>query len=228
MLTIRQQRSRAPSRPRICIVGAGVSGLRCADILLQHGFDVTILEARDRIGGRVCQAKLPSGQLIDIGPNWIHGTDDNPIMDLAKETNTVTYAWGEGFKDIFDESGKALEESNKLHGEMWDIVLEAFEYSAKNTSTIDPQLSLYDFFEEKVKERFPDATKHEHQRKIVMQFSRMWGAMVGSPVYQQSLKYFWLEECIEGGSLPFFILKLELGALAAETNITLLKETNSY
>ena len=155
MLTIRQQRSRAPSRPRICIVGAGVSGLRCADILLQHGFDVTILEARDRIGGRVCQAKLPSGQLIDIGPNWIHGTDDNPIMDLAKETNTVTYAWGEGFKDIFDESGKALEESNKLHGEMWDIVLEAFEYSAKNTSTIDPQLSLYDFFEEKVKERFP-------------------------------------------------------------------------
>ena len=111
---------------------------------------------------------------------------------------------------------------------MWDIVLEAFEYSAKNTSTIDPQLSLYDFFEEKVKERFPDATKHEHQRKIVMQFSRMWGAMVGSPVYQQSLKYFWLEECIEGGSLPFFILKLELGALAAETNITLLKETNSH
>lgn len=35
------------------IVGAGISGLRCADILLAHGFQVTILEARDRIGGRV-------------------------------------------------------------------------------------------------------------------------------------------------------------------------------
>jgi monoamine oxidase len=37
----------------VCIVGAGISGLRCADILLSHGFKVTILEARDRIGGRV-------------------------------------------------------------------------------------------------------------------------------------------------------------------------------
>ena len=39
--------------PHICIVGAGISGLRCADILLQEGFKVTFLEARERIGGRV-------------------------------------------------------------------------------------------------------------------------------------------------------------------------------
>ncbi len=35
------------------IVGAGISGLRCAEIFLENGFQVTILEARDRIGGRV-------------------------------------------------------------------------------------------------------------------------------------------------------------------------------
>jgi phytoene dehydrogenase-like protein len=35
------------------IVGAGISGLRCAEVLLKNGFQVTILEARDRIGGRV-------------------------------------------------------------------------------------------------------------------------------------------------------------------------------
>lgn len=38
----------------IGIIGAGLSGLRCADILIQNGTRVTILEARDRIGGRVC------------------------------------------------------------------------------------------------------------------------------------------------------------------------------
>jgi len=41
------------STTHVCIVGAGISGLRCADVLLSNGFEVTILEARDRIGGRV-------------------------------------------------------------------------------------------------------------------------------------------------------------------------------
>lgn len=38
----------------IGIVGAGFAGLRCADVLLQHGHKVTIFEARNRVGGRVC------------------------------------------------------------------------------------------------------------------------------------------------------------------------------
>lgn len=41
-------------KPHVCIVGAGFAGLRCADILLQRGVKVTIYEARDRVGGRVC------------------------------------------------------------------------------------------------------------------------------------------------------------------------------
>lgn len=40
-------------RPRVAIVGAGFAGLRAADVLLKHGAHVTILEARDRVGGRV-------------------------------------------------------------------------------------------------------------------------------------------------------------------------------
>jgi NADPH-dependent 2,4-dienoyl-CoA reductase/sulfur reductase-like enzyme len=39
--------------PHVGIIGAGISGLRCADILARNGAKVTILEARDRIGGRV-------------------------------------------------------------------------------------------------------------------------------------------------------------------------------
>ena len=39
--------------PHICVIGAGVSGLRCAAVLASKGLKVTILEARDRVGGRV-------------------------------------------------------------------------------------------------------------------------------------------------------------------------------
>jgi len=39
--------------PHVCVVGAGVAGLRCADVLSKAGIKVTLLEARNRIGGRV-------------------------------------------------------------------------------------------------------------------------------------------------------------------------------
>jgi hypothetical protein len=65
---------------------------RCVDVLIQHGFDVTILEARSRIGGRVHRVQMTSGHEVDMGANWIHGTDNNPILDLAKKTSTPTHS----------------------------------------------------------------------------------------------------------------------------------------
>lgn len=61
-------------------------------MLLERGFEVTILEARERIGGRLYQVTLSSGHVVDMGPNWIHGTAGNPILDLAKKANTPTHS----------------------------------------------------------------------------------------------------------------------------------------
>jgi len=44
--------------PHVCVIGAGVAGLRCADVLIQHGVKVTVLEARNRVGGRVSEKDL--------------------------------------------------------------------------------------------------------------------------------------------------------------------------
>ncbi|KAH7407511.1 hypothetical protein BKA64DRAFT_572123 [Cadophora sp. MPI-SDFR-AT-0126] len=183
----------------VCIVGAGVAGLRCADVLLQRGFDVTILEGRDRIGGRVTQTKLSSGHVVDLGANWIHGTESNPIMDLAKLTNTPTHGWGESF-NVFDEDGKPLKDGKRLNEALWGIIMQAFKYSADNTATIDPKESLHDFFLEKVHEMFR-TEEESRERETMLQMTEMWGAFVGSPVQTQSLKFFWLEECIDGENL---------------------------
>lgn len=40
-------------KPHVCIVGAGVAGMRCAQVLGAKGFNVIVLEARNRTGGRV-------------------------------------------------------------------------------------------------------------------------------------------------------------------------------
>ncbi len=56
-------------RPRkIVIAGAGLSGLAAATVLVDHGHDVTVLEARDRPGGRICTARqFKDGQFAELG-----------------------------------------------------------------------------------------------------------------------------------------------------------------
>ena len=52
--------------PHVCVVGAGMAGLRCAEVLSRRGIKVTILEARNRIGGRVGSTEIhvePGSQL---------------------------------------------------------------------------------------------------------------------------------------------------------------------
>lgn len=188
-------------KPHVAVIGAGLAGLRCADILLSRGFKVTILEGRDRIGGRIHQQKLMNGHDVDMGPNWIHGTKDNPMLDLAKQTNTEVGSW-DTRSYVFDEFGSLfpVEEGEKYADLMWDIVQDAFKHSNKLTAEIDAKESLHDFFVQRVIERIPDGEEDcERKRSIVMQMSEMWGAFVGSPIPKQSLKFFWLEECIEGG-----------------------------
>ena len=59
---------------RIGIVGAGMAGLGAYRILKLAGFkDLTILEARSRIGGRVHSIEVDDGLKIDLGASWLHG-----------------------------------------------------------------------------------------------------------------------------------------------------------
>ena len=59
--------------PRVIVVGAGIAGLAAAQQLKSYGFDVTVLEARDRVGGRMWSSSNATGTTLDFGANWIHG-----------------------------------------------------------------------------------------------------------------------------------------------------------
>ena len=59
--------------PRIAIVGAGLTGLYTAWRLQERGYEVTIFEARDRIGGRVLTKTVTlkdQSYAFDLGPTW--------------------------------------------------------------------------------------------------------------------------------------------------------------
>ncbi|MFW0794489.1 FAD-dependent oxidoreductase [Gordonia sp. CPCC 205515] len=65
------------------IVGAGVAGLTAARLLTRHGQRVLVLEARDRIGGRV-HTDRAYGQITDLGASWIHGINNAPLHQVTQ------------------------------------------------------------------------------------------------------------------------------------------------
>lgn len=73
----------------VIIIGAGISGLAAAKKLKAKGFNVTLLEAQDKVGGRL-RTNRTLGVAFDEGASWIHGTNGNPITNLAQEAGMNT------------------------------------------------------------------------------------------------------------------------------------------
>ncbi len=76
--------ARLPARSRVAVVGAGFAGLAAAGALAQAGHDVTVYEARDRIGGRV-YTNTEWGFPLEFGAAWLHGVQGNPLVDLVTQ-----------------------------------------------------------------------------------------------------------------------------------------------
>lgn len=203
--------------PSIAIMGAGIASLRAATLLLRSlppTARLTIYEPRQRVGGRLCQATLGGGAAshrVDMGPNWIHGVHGNPIMKLAERTETLTVEPEED-GDSYDAEGRRMgrEEARGVAADVWEGVSEAFVYSDKESEGIGEQESLYGWFEERFEGmrrrgegRWKGLSEEEGRRRLrdVMNEARMWGPFVGENVERQSLKFFWMEECVDGGNV---------------------------
>lgn len=72
------------ARPDVVVIGAGLAGLATARLLKRQGASVVLLEARDRVGGRVHSQQLGSGPVIDLGAQFI-GDAQQRISALVDE-----------------------------------------------------------------------------------------------------------------------------------------------
>ena len=85
----------------VVVIGAGIAGVSAAKKICEDDrFDVKILEASNRIGGRIFTSEI-DGIPVDFGATYIHGTEDNVIYELSKKYGLVT---GRSDLDIDDDT----------------------------------------------------------------------------------------------------------------------------
>ena len=121
---------------QVLVIGAGISGVGAAKKLQEHGFQVTVLESQDRIGGRL-KTNRDFGFAFDEGASWIHGVDGNPIIQLAKDAGLTTVPCDEDSILSYDEGGRlrSEEEHSAVDVEFEDEIYDSIvEHASKDLS----------------------------------------------------------------------------------------------
>jgi monoamine oxidase len=87
------------------VIGAGIAGLGAARRLAEGGKNVALLEARERVGGRIYTLPAKSGELpVELGAEFIHGRPPE-LMELVKEAGLTPYEVEGEFRCFFNVNG---------------------------------------------------------------------------------------------------------------------------
>jgi monoamine oxidase len=103
--------SSSPREADVVVVGAGFAGLTAAREIRRAGRSVLVLEARDRVGGRVLNHPIGGGEVSELGGTFAGPTQDH-ILDLAKAMGVDTYPTYNTGKNVFYANGRREEYPN--------------------------------------------------------------------------------------------------------------------
>ena len=124
--------------PRVIVVGAGIAGLAAAQRLKTHGFDVTVLEARDRVGGRMWSGTSATGTTLDFGANWIHGYQPE-FEELVASMNLVEQNTDFTAIRFYSSNNRAMDVTEPIYNDM----RERLDNAAAETLSSQPDRTIH-------------------------------------------------------------------------------------
>jgi monoamine oxidase len=88
----------------VIVIGAGLAGLTAARELAAADYDVIVLEARDRVGGRVLSHTMAGGHIVDVGGQFV-GPTQRRVLGLAGELGVATHPIFTGGRTVLELGG---------------------------------------------------------------------------------------------------------------------------
>lgn len=120
----------------VAIVGAGLAGLVAARELAAAGLEPLVLEARDRVGGRVLNEEIGGGKVVEVGGQWI-GPGQERLAALAAELGVETFPTHDRGRHLIELGGRRT----SYAGALTDFRIELL----RDLSRAIPPLALADF-----------------------------------------------------------------------------------
>ena len=145
---------RAETPWTVAVVGAGMAGLGAARALHDAGCRVIVLEARDRLGGRI-HTDHSLGTPIDMGAAWIHGVDGNPLTALARQAGAATVLSDFDAQALY-RGGRRLR--SKVHAQASEIA-EAWSEDLADEAEDDPRMTVAEALRRRERRLLADASE---------------------------------------------------------------------
>lgn len=137
--------SQIPNQKSVIIVWAGMAGITAAKDLQESWYQVTILEASPRIGGRLFTTSLSSGVQVDLWASRIHGIENNPIKELIDWYN-ITTTITDYDNTIVYLSGKQVSTTTIDRGqEIYDTFRDYLDEQADKKQDSSLDIYVYDY-----------------------------------------------------------------------------------
>ncbi len=120
---------------KIGIIGAGASGLFLAKTLKKKGYDITLFEAKENVGGRIASNTSFCSKPIDLGAQWIHGK--NELYKIVNDSRTLIY------EDVANANIKIINKDTLLENLPTDFY--EFIKKSRRLTPLQSDISILEF-----------------------------------------------------------------------------------